>query len=212
MIKNRLALNVKKVVIGAFILRTIITNNGTFYIKKYIEKHTCCVCVVNKRISTRWLSEHYEKYFKVMPTLRPSQPQSLVREDVGSTVTRNMCSVAKKYALQKLRSEIFVQYRRLHDYAAALHMKNHGSSVELYTQPAVGSEGLVAGQIVDIANEARNVSLSELEYIYIHKTGCLWGHSWVHGTSDNILRIESYTRMIRLSHQVVDYRCNEIVK
>ncbi|KAM7272541.1 hypothetical protein ACFE04_027204 [Oxalis oulophora] len=186
-----LALNVKKVVIGAFILRTIITNN-----------------------------EHYEKYFKVMPTLRPSQPQSLEREDVGSTVIRNMCSVAKK---------------RLHDYVAELHMKNHGSSVELYTQlgpdvrkpviqglvffgkeiailagdalisqpfeniakntkhaspdkilraiailgSAVGTEGLVTGQIVVIANEARNVSLSELEYIYAHKTGCLLGHSWV---------------------------------
>ncbi|KAM7251315.1 hypothetical protein ACFE04_023198 [Oxalis oulophora] len=38
---------------------------------------------------------------------------------------------------------------------------------------AVRSERLVAGQIVDIANEARNVSLSILEYIHVHKTARL---------------------------------------
>ncbi|KAM7273669.1 hypothetical protein ACFE04_028333 [Oxalis oulophora] len=42
---------------------------------------------------------------------------------------------------------------------------NLGSRVRL--------EGLVAGQIVDIASESKNVSLSELEYIHVHKTARL---------------------------------------
>ncbi|KAE8021980.1 hypothetical protein FH972_007822 [Carpinus fangiana] len=38
---------------------------------------------------------------------------------------------------------------------------------------AVGSEGLVAGQITDICSEGTQVSLSKLEYIHVHKTAKL---------------------------------------
>ncbi|CAK9156021.1 unnamed protein product [Ilex paraguariensis] len=38
---------------------------------------------------------------------------------------------------------------------------------------AVGSQGLVAGQIVDICSEGKQVNLSELEYIHDHKTSKL---------------------------------------
>ncbi|KAK9161354.1 hypothetical protein Syun_007695 [Stephania yunnanensis] len=35
---------------------------------------------------------------------------------------------------------------------------------------AVGSEGLVAGQVLDVASERQEVDLRELEYIHVHKT------------------------------------------
>ncbi|KAK9139569.1 hypothetical protein Scep_009250 [Stephania cephalantha] len=38
---------------------------------------------------------------------------------------------------------------------------------------AVGSEGLVAGQVLDVASEGQEVDLRELEYIHVHKTSKL---------------------------------------
>ncbi|KAG6385770.1 hypothetical protein SASPL_154651 [Salvia splendens] len=39
----------------------------------------------------------------------------------------------------------------------------------------LGSEGMVAGQMVDLANEGKEVSLDELEYIHVHKTVVVCG-------------------------------------
>ncbi|KAM7266962.1 hypothetical protein ACFE04_009128 [Oxalis oulophora] len=74
----------------------------------------------------------------------------------------------------------------------------------------VGSEGLVGGQIVDIESEGKIVSLSELEYIHVHKTAKLLEAAVVcgaimgGGTDDDIGRLGSYARSIGLLFQVVD--------
>ena len=75
---------------------------------------------------------------------------------------------------------------------------------------AVGSEGLVGGQIVDICSEGTQVSLSELEYIHVHKTAKLLEASAVCGVimgGGNLIEIEmvrNYARCIGLLFQVVD--------
>ncbi|KAJ0100417.1 hypothetical protein Patl1_21258 [Pistacia atlantica] len=75
---------------------------------------------------------------------------------------------------------------------------------------AVGSKGLVAGQIVDIDSEGKNVSLAELEYIHVHKTAKLLEASMVcgaimgGGTMIDIERVRNYARCIGLLFQVVD--------
>ncbi len=74
---------------------------------------------------------------------------------------------------------------------------------------AIGSEGLVAGQIVDIASEGdSNVGLDTLEYVHIHKTAVLLESSVVSGAilrganEDEIDRLCQYAHYIGLLFQV----------
>ncbi|KAK6913542.1 Polyprenyl synthetase [Dillenia turbinata] len=75
---------------------------------------------------------------------------------------------------------------------------------------AVGSEGLVAGQIVDIDSEGKQVDLTKLEYIHVHKTSKLLEAAAVCGAilggadSDDVERVRRYSRCIGLLFQVVD--------
>jgi geranylgeranyl diphosphate synthase type II len=74
---------------------------------------------------------------------------------------------------------------------------------------AVGSEGLVAGQIVDIASEGdSSVGLETLEYVHIHKTAALLEASVVIGAiigganEEEIDRLGQYARYVGLLFQV----------
>lgn len=75
---------------------------------------------------------------------------------------------------------------------------------------AVGSAGLVAGQIVDIASEGKQIDLSQLEYIHIHKTSKLLEAAVVcgaivgGGSEIQVERLRKYARCIGLLFQVVD--------
>lgn len=75
---------------------------------------------------------------------------------------------------------------------------------------AVGSEGLVGGQIVDLQSEGKMVSLDVLEYIHLHKTAKLLEASVVcgaiigGGNEYEIDKLRKYARSIGLLFQVVD--------
>jgi geranylgeranyl diphosphate synthase type II len=75
---------------------------------------------------------------------------------------------------------------------------------------AVGSKGLVAGQVVDIESEGKEVSLSTLEYIHVHKTAKLLEAAVVCGAimggadATSVERLRKYARSIGLLFQVVD--------
>ncbi|CAM6047136.1 unnamed protein product [Sphagnum compactum] len=76
---------------------------------------------------------------------------------------------------------------------------------------AVGSEGLVAGQIVDIASEGdSSVGIETLEYIHVHKTAVLLEASVVVGAilgganEDEIDSLGQYAHCVGLLFQVVD--------
>ncbi len=81
---------------------------------------------------------------------------------------------------------------------------------------AVGSEGLVAGQIVDIASEGdSSVGIETLEYIHVHKTAVLLEASVVVGAilgganEDEIDSLGQYARCVGLLFQVsVSSWCN----
>ncbi|KAH7533795.1 hypothetical protein FEM48_Zijuj04G0169700 [Ziziphus jujuba var. spinosa] len=75
---------------------------------------------------------------------------------------------------------------------------------------AVGSTGLVAGQILDLYGEGKDVSLRELEQIHVHKTAKLLEAAVVcgaiigGGNEMEIERVRKYARCIGLLFQVVD--------
>ncbi|MCL7031373.1 hypothetical protein MKW94_014245 [Papaver nudicaule] len=61
---------------------------------------------------------------------------------------------------------------------------------------AVGSYGLVAGQVVDIESKGREVKLKDLEYIHVHKTAKL--------LEEEVKLLRRYARCVGLLFQVVD--------
>lgn len=75
---------------------------------------------------------------------------------------------------------------------------------------ASGPEGMVAGQMKDIAAEGTTLSLENLEEIYFLKTGALIeasvcaGATIADGTLDQIISLRSYARNIGLAFQIVD--------
>lgn len=77
---------------------------------------------------------------------------------------------------------------------------------------AVGSEGLVAGQVVDIKSEGagEEVGLDTLRYIHEHKTAALLEAAVVAGAlvggagEADVERLRRYSRAIGLAFQVVD--------
>ncbi|PRW39174.1 geranylgeranyl diphosphate synthase [Chlorella sorokiniana] len=77
---------------------------------------------------------------------------------------------------------------------------------------AVGSEGLVAGQVVDIKSEGAgtSVGIETLQYIHEHKTAALLEAAVVSGailggaSQVDIDRLRKYSRSIGLAFQVVD--------
>ncbi|KAH9624826.1 hypothetical protein KSS87_016855 [Heliosperma pusillum] len=76
---------------------------------------------------------------------------------------------------------------------------------------AIGSEGLVAGQVVDIHSEGvEGVGIEELEFIHIHKTAKLLEAAVVlgaiigGGTDEEVERLRRFARGIGLLFQVVD--------
>ncbi|XP_010254951.1 PREDICTED: geranylgeranyl pyrophosphate synthase, chloroplastic-like [Nelumbo nucifera] len=75
----------------------------------------------------------------------------------------------------------------------------------------IGSEGLVAGQVVDIGSTGlSDVGLEELEFIHLHKTAALLEGSVVigaiagGGSDEQIEKLRKFARCIGLLFQVVD--------
>nr|AAG10424.1 GGDP synthase [Tagetes erecta] len=74
----------------------------------------------------------------------------------------------------------------------------------------IGSEGLVAGQVVDICSEGADVGLEHLEFIHLHKTAALLEGSVVlgailgGGSDGEIEKLRKFARSIGLLFQVVD--------
>jgi geranylgeranyl diphosphate synthase type II len=75
---------------------------------------------------------------------------------------------------------------------------------------ASGAPGLVGGQVVDLESEGKDVDLTTLEYIHLHKTGallraCVVCGALVGGAADDLLAaLRVYARGIGLAFQIID--------
>ena len=76
---------------------------------------------------------------------------------------------------------------------------------------SIGTEGLVAGQVVDISSTGQSdVELDQLEFIHIHKTAALLEAAVVlgallgGGSDEEVEKLRKYARQIGLLFQVVD--------
>jgi len=75
---------------------------------------------------------------------------------------------------------------------------------------AAGTEGMVGGQVADMEGEGKSLTLEELEYIHIHKTGKLLRFSVLAGaimagaTQDQLENLSAFAHHVGLAFQIQD--------
>ena len=75
---------------------------------------------------------------------------------------------------------------------------------------AIGTSGMIGGQVVDIESEGKSIDAETLEYIHIHKTGCLIkaciraGAILSQAEADQLEALSNYGAHIGLAFQIVD--------
>lgn len=75
---------------------------------------------------------------------------------------------------------------------------------------AAGPEGMVAGQVADIKAEGKNLTIEELEYIHLHKTGKLLTFPVVAGailanaSSEQLMSLKQFALHLGIAFQIRD--------
>ncbi|MBY0265327.1 MAG: polyprenyl synthetase family protein [Burkholderiales bacterium] len=107
-------------------------------------------------------------------------------------------------ALQSLAFQLVGEYRLADDAATQLGM------VKLLAT-ASGSRGMAGGQAIDLAAVGSTLTVTELEFMHIHKTGALIRAAAVLGarcgsglTEAEFARVDAYAKAVGLAFQVVD--------
>ena len=107
-------------------------------------------------------------------------------------------------ALQSLAFQLLVEYRLTDEPVAQLEM------VKLLAS-AAGSRGMAGGQAIDLAATGKTLTLPELEFMHIHKTGAIIRAATLLGAhcgraldKKELERLDHFAKCIGLAFQVVD--------
>lgn len=107
-------------------------------------------------------------------------------------------------ALQSLAFQLLAEYRLADDPGVQLEM------VRLLAV-AAGSRGMAGGQAIDLAAVGKVLTLPELEFMHIHKTGAvirasvlLGAHCGERMSEDDLAALNHFAKCIGLAFQVVD--------
>ncbi len=106
-------------------------------------------------------------------------------------------------SLQTLAFQLLAEHRLSDDARHQLDM------VKLLAQ-AAGSRGMAGGQAIDLASVGKSLTLPELEFMHIHKTGALIRAAVLLGahcgsvSSAQLEKLDHFAKLIGLAFQVVD--------
>ena len=106
-------------------------------------------------------------------------------------------------SLQTLAFQLLAEHRLNDDAACQLEM------VKLLAL-ASGSRGMAGGQAIDLASVGKSLTLPELEFMHIHKTGALIRAAVLLGaqcgsvSAEQLDRLDHFGKLIGLAFQVVD--------
>jgi farnesyl diphosphate synthase len=107
-------------------------------------------------------------------------------------------------SLQSLAFQLLAEHRVCDDPAAQVEMVRA-------LAVACGSRGMAGGQAIDLASVGQTLTVPELEYMHIHKTGALIRASVALGarsagspTPTQLERLDHYAKCVGLAFQVVD--------
>ena len=114
-----------------------------------------------------------EEIYKAAIALELIHTYSLIHDDLpcmdDDDLRRGKPTLHKKYneAIALLAGDA------LHDYAFRLTAETGNTDVVLELADAIGTNGMLAGQMADMDAEGRELSLDEVTFIHVHKTGKL---------------------------------------
>jgi farnesyl diphosphate synthase len=107
-------------------------------------------------------------------------------------------------SLNSLAFQLLAEYRLADDTQEQLAM------IALLAQ-AAGSRGMAGGQAIDLASEAKTLTLPELEHMHIHKTGALIRAAVLLGArcgralpAAELEQLDHYAKNVGLAFQVID--------
>ena len=107
-------------------------------------------------------------------------------------------------ALQSLAFQLLAEHRLTRDAADQLEM------VKLLAT-AAGSRGMAGGQAIDLQSVGKTLTVPELEFMHIHKTGALIRASVMLGaccgeplSKEQLKALDTYAKLVGLAFQVVD--------
>jgi len=107
-------------------------------------------------------------------------------------------------ALQSLAFQLLGDYRLTDDAAIQLQMVKVLAS-------AAGSRGMAGGQAIDLEAVGKTLSVTELEFMHIHKTGALIRAAAMLGahcgdslSEPELTRVDTFAKLMGLAFQVVD--------
>ena len=106
-------------------------------------------------------------------------------------------------SLQTLAFQLLAEHRLSHDAQRQLEM------IKLLAV-ASGSRGMAGGQAIDLASVGKSLTLPELEFMHIHKTGALIRAATLLGahcgtvSSAQLDKLDRFGKLIGLAFQVVD--------
>ena len=129
--------------------------------------------------------------------LRRGKPACHVEYDVATALLAGD-------ALQTLAFQLLGEYRLADDPGIQLEM------VKLLAA-AAGSRGMAGGQAIDLDSIGKSLTVSELEFMHIHKTGALIRAAAVLGArcgarldAKEFNQLDQFAKLIGLAYQVVD--------
>lgn len=151
-----------------------------------------------------------QEIYKAAVALELVHTYSLIHDDLpcmdDDDLRRGKPTLHKKYneAIALLAGDA------LHDFAFRLMAETGSAEVVLELAKAIGTGGMLGGQMADLEAEGQDLNLDEVEFIHVHKTGMLIrgavriGSILANADENQLNVITKYGEKIGLAFQIID--------
>ncbi|KAK8979005.1 hypothetical protein V6N11_007465 [Hibiscus sabdariffa] len=109
-------------------------SDGCYKIKTLVIEHQCSITFKNKRANYKLVGKHFLSKFRILPKLKIVEMQKLGREELKVELQKHTCIKARKWALEKIRGSVVLEFNRLFDYVFALRCAYPNGTFELMVE------------------------------------------------------------------------------
>ncbi|KAK8713327.1 hypothetical protein V6N13_148548 [Hibiscus sabdariffa] len=109
-------------------------SDGCYKIKTLVIEHQCSITFKNKRANYKLVGKHFLSKFRILPKLKIVEMQKLGREELKVELQKHTCIKARKWALEKIRGSVVLEFNRLFDYVFALRCAEPNGTFELMVE------------------------------------------------------------------------------
>ncbi|KAK9003355.1 hypothetical protein V6N11_060919 [Hibiscus sabdariffa] len=109
-------------------------SDGCYKIKTLVIEHQCSITFKNKRANYKLVGKHFLSKFRILPKLKIVEMQKLGREELKVELQKHTCIKARKWALEKIRGSVVLEFNRLFDYVFALRCADPNGTFELMVE------------------------------------------------------------------------------